>query len=383
MWRSPVLVMWALFVLSIPFYVGQSGVPQPGNILIFALVPMALVKWNGRLGKEVRASFVLLLGFTAWVFLVDYGWAAITQNFSFADYVIYPAYYIYNASVFLVVLVLYQRFGDNFLKLTIDALSFLIAFQIVASFFLGNGGIRGSMFFNNPNQLGYYALLVACLIALCQPRLHLGIARTSATLLGCTYLAFISASRAAVGGIAILFVLLTFTNRKVLIASVVVIFATSLFGGPLEKIMDATEKRVEYRKNESLLESRGYDRLWKFKEYMFLGAGEGDFDRFSDSPSQSKEIHSSAATVLFSYGLVGAALFIAFVLRTLAGAPLRDMLFVVPILVYTVTHQGLRFTMLWILLAVFLATKPRKLPRVRVPVPLTKRRPILEGEQGT
>ncbi len=357
--------MWVLFVLSIPFYVGQSGVPQPGNVLIFLLVPMALMKWNGRLVKQVRGPFMLLLVFTLWVCAVDYGWALVTQKFGFADYVIYPAYYIYNASVFLVVLILCQRYGDMFLKLTIDALSLLVVFQVVASFFFGSstGDIRGSMFFNNPNQLGYYALLVACLIALCQPRLKLGTVRTSAVLLGCAYLAFISASRAAVGGIVILFILLTFTNRKVLIASIVVVFATSFLGGPIDHLLDATEKRVEYRKHESLVESRGYDRLWKFKEYIFLGAGEGDFDRFSDSPSQSKEIHSSAATVLFSYGLVGATLFVAFVIRTLAGAPLRDMLLVVPILVYTVTHQGLRFTMLWVLLAVFLALKPRKLAR--------------------
>ena len=372
--------MWALFVLSIPFYVGQSGVPQPGNVLIFLLVPLAITSWNGRLVKELRGPFMLLLGFTLWVCAVDYGWALVTQKFGFADYVIYPAYYIYNASVFLVVLILYQRFGDMFLKLTIDVLSALIAFQIAASFVFGgsSGDIRGSMFFNNPNQLGYYALLVACFIALCQPRLKLGTVRTSAVLLGCAYLAFISASRAAVGGIAILFVLLTFTNRKVLVASIIVVLATSLFGGPIDHLLDATEKRVEYRKKESLVESRGYDRLWKFKEYIFLGAGEGDFDRFSDSPSQSKEIHSSAATVLFSYGLVGATLFIAFVLRTLAGAPVRDMLLVVPILVYTVTHQGLRFTMLWILLAAFLALKPRRAVRTRTANVSLRPQPVLE-----
>jgi len=361
-WRSPVLVMWALFVLSIPFYVAESGVPQPGNVLIFLLVPMALLQWNGRLANGVRSPFILLLGFTLWVFLVDYGWAAVTQHFGLDDYVVYPAYYIYNALVFLVVLILCQRFGDVFLKLTMDALSLLVAFQVVASFVYGNGTLRGSMFFNNPNQLGYYALLVACLVALCQPRLKFGTLRTSAILLGCAYLAFVSASRAAVGGIAILFVLLTFTNRKVLLASILVVFAMSLYGGPVDKIMDATEKRVEYRKNESLVESRGYDRLWKFKEYIVLGAGEGDFERFSESLAQTKEIHSSAATVLFSYGLVGAGLFLAFVLKTVAGARLRDMLLVVPVLVYTVTHQGLRFTMLWILLAVFLAIKPRKVP---------------------
>ena len=358
--RIPVLVIWAAFVLSIPFYLGDSGVPQPGNILIFLLVPMTLLRWNGRLGRSLKIPLLILVAFTAWVCLVDYGWAFVTDNWRLSDYAIYPTYYVYNLLVFLVVLVLFERFGDKFLKLTLDALTLTVAIQVVGSLFRSGNDIRGAIFFNNPNQLGYYSLLVACLLAVCQPRLHFGITRTSATLLGCAYLAFISASRAAVGGIAILFVLMTFTNRKVLFASLAVIFATALFGGPIGHLLDATEKRIEYRKKEDLLESRGYDRLWRFKEYLFIGAGEGDFDRFGDPRSEAKEIHSSAATVLFSYGMIGAALFLAFTLRVVWGASLRDMLYVVPILGYTITHQGLRFTMLWVLLAAFLVIKPRR-----------------------
>jgi len=359
--RTPQLVMWMLFMMSVPFYVANSGVPQPGNVLIFIVAPLTLLRWNGRLSRDGRAAFVMLLAFTIWVFVVNYGWALVTDNWRISDYVIYPIYYAYNLLVFLIALVLYQRFADMFLKATLDALTIIVAFQVVASFFLSSSGnIRGSMFFNNPNQLGYYALLVACLMAVTQPRLKLGIVRTSATLLGCVFLAFISASRAAVGGIAILFVLMTFTNRKVLIASMVVVFATALFGGPIDRVFDATEQRLEYRKKEDVLETRGYDRLWRYNQYLLIGAGEGDFDRFADRPSETKEIHSSAATVLFSYGIVGATLFLMFVIRVVVGASLREIVLVVPVLIYTITHQGLRFTMLWVLLGVFLAIKPRR-----------------------
>jgi hypothetical protein len=356
------LSIWALFVLSIPFYIARSGVPQPGNVLIFFVVPISLSGWNRKLPRSSRLTFITLVVFTAWVCLVDYGWAVATNDWELSTgFVLYPLYYVYNALVFLVVLVLYQRYGTAFLKTTIDALTVIVAFQIAASFVFrgGEGNLRGSMFFNNPNQLGYYALLVACLMVLCQPTLKLGVFRTSSTLLGCAYLAFLSASRAAVGGIAILFVLMTFTNRKVLIASLAVILGTAMFGGPIARMMDATEERIEYRKNESLLESRGYDRLWLHEEYLPIGAGEGDFERFADRPSDAKEIHSSAATVLFSYGIVGAILFLIFTVRVLSRSRLRELALAVPVLAYTITHQGLRFTMLWILLAVYLAIKPR------------------------
>ena len=69
------------------------------------------------------------------------------------------------------------------------------------------------------------------------------------------------------------------------------------------------------------------------------------------------EIHSSAATVLFSYGVVGATLFIVFIVRLMRGASLRSAMMLLPPVIYTVAHQGLRFSMLWIVLAVFAIVK--------------------------
>jgi hypothetical protein len=69
------------------------------------------------------------------------------------------------------------------------------------------------------------------------------------------------------------------------------------------------------------------------------------------------EIHSSAGTVFFSYGIVGVALFLYFLWQLLRGASVRSMFILVPPLLYTIAHQGLRVSLLWILFALFVSLK--------------------------
>jgi hypothetical protein len=58
-------------------------------------------------------------------------------------------------------------------------------------------------------------------------------------------------------------------------------------------------------------------------------------------------------------------MFLAFLWRTLRGAELRLVLMLVPALLYTVAHQGLRFNSLWVLLALFIALKQERAPAPR------------------
>ncbi len=90
---------------------------------------------------------------------------------------------------------------------------------------------------------------------------------------------------------------------------------------------------------------------------MVLGAGEGDYGRFMKEGEHRRELHSSFGSVLFGYGIVGMTLFGIFLVRVVRGAPLRTTVLVLPVLAYTVAHQGMRFTMFWIVLAVFVVLK--------------------------
>jgi hypothetical protein len=363
MMQQPSLVVWGTYVFLIPLYLFKSGLPQPGDLFIVVLVPVVLSRWNGRLTRDATLAIRPLLWFTIWVCVVDYTWALITGNFGVfgADtFLLFPIYYVYNFFIFLVAVILYRRFGDAFLRITMYVIIATVYVQVASSFLLRSTSFRGSLFFNNPNQLGYYALLAGTLIALTHRRLKFRLLTSAIALTSCGYLALISASRASAGGIAILLVVMVFSNPKVIILASLAAVGLVAVGGPMAEALDSSEQRVMNRNTNHLTfwEERGYDRIWLNKQYVFLGAGEGGLARFDEtSHVRLMEIHSSAGTIIFSYGIPGVILFLMFMWRVIQRAPLRSTLVLVPPLLYTVAHQGLRFTMLWVLLAVFVVLK--------------------------
>jgi hypothetical protein len=362
--RKPALVTWAIYLFLIPLYIFRSGLPQPGDAVVLILAPLALHRWDGRLSGDMRAVVRALMWFTLWVCLVDYTWVLVTGNFTLFgtdSFVLYPLYYLYNALLFLVAIVLYRRYGDLFLRVTVFVVTASVFLQVLSSLVFRSSAARGSVFFNNPNQLGYFALLAATLIALTHRRLRLRMLTSSIALVCCGYLALVSASRAAAGGILGLLVLLIFSNPKVLVVACLAAVAVVSGVGPIADAIDASQERVlnlSAHADRSFLQERGYDRIWRNEQYLVLGAGEGGLSRFDDTAFvKNMEIHSSAGTVLFSYGIVGSILFLVFTWRVIRRARLRLLLMLLPPLLYTGAHQGLRFTLLWVVLAVFLALK--------------------------
>lgn len=362
--RQPALITWAIYLFLIPVYIFRSGLPQPGDAVVFVLVPMVLQQWNGKLTRDLRSVVRALLWFTLWVCIVNYTWMLLAGSFTLFgtdSFALYPVYYIYNALIFLTAIVMYRRYGELFLRVTVFVVTATVFLQVLSSLVFRSSALRGMVFFNNPNQLGYFSLLAATLIALTHRRLQLRMVVSALALMCCAYLALISASRAAAGGIACLVVVLVFSNPRVIvvagIAAVVVVSGV----GPIANEIDASQARVlnlSAHADRTFLEERGYDRIWRNQKYLLLGAGEGGLSRFNDTAFvKNMEIHSSVGTVVFSYGIVGSILFLVFMWRIMRRARLRFAFTLVPPLLYTFAHQGLRFTLLWVVLAIFLALK--------------------------
>ena len=361
---SPAIVTWCLFLIFSPLYVVTSGLPQPGDALVFLLVPLAIAAWDRKLDRVTNRTLKALLLFTAWVCVVDYGWALVLGKMtSPKDFIIHPIYYIFNVAVFFSALIIARRDRARFLKLTVDVVFATIVVQVVASFFYRTQLYRGELFFNSPNQLGYYALLAACLFAFTQRPLRISRVKAGLGVTGCAYLAMLSASRASVAGIAVLLFVLLFSNpRTIILASLAAILLVTA-GGPIAKAIDTAQTRATTVRNPkvSFAEERGYDRIYDYPEYLLTGAGEGDYARFAHEGEPARELHSSFGSVLFGYGVIGVALFLLFFWRVIRGASVRATLMLVPALVYTVAHQGLRFTMFWVVLSAFVVLK--QLPR--------------------
>jgi hypothetical protein len=365
--RHPVLGVWFVFVASIPFYVGKSGLPQPGNALLLLIVPWTLARWNGRLDPRPLRVLRALLAFIAWVWCVNYAWVLISGRIEVRDYAIAPLYYTFNLAIVLSGLILGRRHGVIFIRVTALAVLLMSVFQtLVSPFFMS--GPRAEIFFNNPNQLGYWSLLAATLIAIAQRWSSMGTLRAGAGLLVCGYLSVLSGSRAAAGGVAILTVLLFFSNPRVVVAAVLASASLLVLRGGSNAALDSDAVQMLQRgdRGQSFSEERAYDRIWRFKEYALLGAGEGDYQRFArPGQTSTSEIHSSFGTVLFCYGIVGLVLFLRCIVLAFNRGDMGTSVLLVPVLVYSIAHQGLRFSMFWTVFAVYVVatalTKGRSL----------------------
>lgn len=373
--RNPVLVCWGLFVFAIPFYVFESGLPQPGDMLVFLLVPAALLVRDRRLDRSTRAILRALWWFTLWVTLVNYGWALVSWKFDrLKDFVIHPVFYLFNAVLLYSAVVIAKRDREAFLRVTVYVVYVSVFLQFAATFITARS-YRTDGFFNNSNRLGYYALLAACIFALAQRPLGIKRWLTGAGITCCAYLAVLSASRSALAGIAILLFTLMFANpRTIILASLAALAVTSL-GGPLSEAIDHAEERSQTLSRQGTFsEERGYDRIWKNPEYLLTGAGEGGYERFAHPGEHARELHSSFGSVLFAYGVVGAALFGVFLVRMFRGTSLRDKAILAAGLSFALAHQGLRFTMFWVVLIVFVVLKQLAAAQVK-PKPLAATAP--------
>jgi hypothetical protein len=357
---QPALIVWCLYLILTPFYVIASGLPQPGDALVFVLVPLALARWDGKLDRETMRPLRALMWFTGWVFLVNFVWACVQWKWSNPkDFVIHPFFYAYNVAVLFSAVILAKREPGRFLRLTVDVCFFLVMFQVAASFFYRTELYRGTLFFNSPNQLGYYALLSACLFAMTQRPLGLGRLWAGVGVSSCAYLAVLSSSRSALAGILILLLLLLFANPKAIIAGALVAIGLTMIGGPIADALEFSQRRAVENRNPdvSFAEERGYERIWEFPEYLLTGAGEGDYQRFAKPGQHARELHSSIGSVLFGYGVIGFMMFMTFAIRSVRGSVRRTSLMLAPVVTYTIAHQGLRFTMFWVVIGVFLVLK--------------------------
>lgn len=352
------LVVWMM--AASPVYLFESGNPQPSDFV--AVIFVVFVVTGGMAVRGWRYPVYgmplwhLLLVF--WVTLVNISWAIILSS----EALLRPSFFfLYNfmvASSIILCLRHVRKFQE---WLTFAIMAGLIVSGTGALYSLG-AHIRPTGFFNNPNQLGYYSLLGLCALIVATDF------RVKATpifllaIMGGVIGIVAAGSLGAWGGLGLLasaffFNLVKSKGRGVMIACFLVV-ATGLVveganlysDGAIAETIEARINRADH-KFESLYQERKYNRIAYNLEYTFLGAGEGEYEkRFY--PYVSTEIHSSIGTLIFAYGGIGLLLFFAIVLSALWRAPLPVWIVVSAPMAYSVSHMGLRTTLLWVLLAI-------------------------------
>lgn len=346
--------LWALAMLTFPFYIfGKGNVQISSMILVLLFVALLARQSRGvRLPLPPGGSrpLGLVAAFVSYSLIVTLVWAVILSH---TGSLIIPAFYAFDLLVFGSVLVMYALHGVRFLKWTRWVLLTSVFLQFVLSFFFANYGFRERLFFANANQLGYYGLVCASIFALPLPGERGW--RQSVFMIGilmCMWLALLSLSKAAMISTAIFLVLSASRRPLQLIVGSLVVTALVLGGHDVvEHRIDNLQARVASfgqagGGSDDNLEGRGYDRIWENPQMLVLGAAEGANDRW-DSFSKTGEIHSTFGTIAFSYGIPGLLIMGAFFFSLLRPAALVMLPFLLPELIFSLTHMSLRFVMTW------------------------------------
>ncbi len=349
------LILWGIYIASNPIYVFPSGYPQPADVVMAILILILFTGYFARI--PLHASFYLIeAAFLTVVAVVNWFWYSQYQDFQFA---LSSIFYAYDFLVVVAVITMKKEYGHTFLNVTQMSLIIAIIIELCALVFLQeHRGIRAIATFNNPNQVGYWTLLtLACLFVLKdQGTIRYG---DLALIVALGYISANSLSKAAMLSVLALMVIGIWCQgmaqrRKIALVLLLAIFAgfMSVQWQRMQGPGDLTYRVVKRlqglgEQKDDLAEGRGYDRIWRHPEHLILGAGEGAYERFY---AGSKEMHSTFGTVVFSYGILGSTFFLAILWQVFRRAPFKHLLYFGPICVYGITHQGLRFSLLWVFL---------------------------------
>ena len=351
MFSSLNLILLGFFLA--PFYFFKSGTPQLTDFA-YALSLYPIFFNNEYLKSLLNIWPRYLLYFVMWVLFVSLFWSINIGNLSS---VIFSLYYLYNFLVSSNFILQFSRNSKKSIPILKNLLligNIFILTAIISQFSL----YRNIGTFNNPNQLALYGL---CSVAVIQLLNNYEIPQTRKDLfifISSIFFVIISLSIGAIIGLPF-FIICGISKRKQTIFNL--FLSLLLFISPIfilnfssDIASRLTKRSIRFQtKLERLYVYRGYDRINKFPQYLLFGASEGNFDRFGTNiyASFSYELHSAPGTVLFCYGIIGFLLFSLSIKKIISPFNLQTNLLLLPFLIYSLTHNSLRFTPLWIVFA--------------------------------
>lgn len=354
------------YFITIPFYLWNSGLPQISDLFMVLLLIIYLFKTKGNIKYTDKAKSFLLVGllFVFYTTFINVLWIFLMEDIS--SFIINPFFYVYNYLIVVLITSLYTVYKKRILQLIYKSVTVSVLLQTIILFV--NGGYTGGRMmgsFNNPNQLGYFALLTTAILIVLNNKMEIKpiwfiIIYFSNALL-------ILASLSSTTIISYLILTLFFTlskmknkklKRKFLLSLAIIVFvilivnnATDFFDNSLMIEGLQTRIRTMESKTSGIVTQRGYNRLIEFPKYWIFGAGEGAYlERFGSA----LEFHSLLGNIQVSYGIIGTILFLRLLFIAVQKNKFENWYVVLSILIYGITHNGIRNSVLWILLNLIL-----------------------------
>lgn len=227
-------------------------------------------------------------------------------------------------------------------------------------FYGGNVSARATGFFNNPNQLGYFALCTQGIFLVLRYSGLISLSRSLVLIIITTFLVFLSLSKAAIIGSLFATLIFSLSERGSrtlmmfvapalpLVAAIISFSDSSIFSRlhAFQRISSIGSQ------GDDSLEARGYliHRFFdSFFDYLFGIGSRGVLDHLGH------EIHSTIFSPFGSYGSIGFILFLTalilwFYKCTCLFGFLKTSSIIVPLMLYGVAHNGTRFTVLYLLI---------------------------------
>jgi hypothetical protein len=374
--------IFILFLMTKPLYLWASGLPQISDLILVFLFIYLLISTHWKVYfpvQEAKSWVGLLLVIISYQFLVNSIWEVVLVSKYSGTLLKSMIYYIFNLIVVIVVMMLIDQIGQEKVIECFYMGMFLSAILCLVGVLLHfSAGSRNTGFFNNPNQLGYYAILLLT-IALYYRGMVSKYKRW--TMIGTSiFFTIASLSKAAIIALMVILIIdagLTLRDKaSVKQIAVTLIKLTLVVGGLYIVFLSNNEfvlknpalykvrYRIENMSGESdsdLNSGRGYGRLEEIDVHIVEGVGEGKFDRFESL--KGKESHSTYMTILVCYGIIGGVLYLFLILKALyyRGHFISHVLLFSGVFLYWMTHNGLRSTLLWVFLALLVSTKEYRL----------------------
>ena len=339
-------------------YLWDSGRPQVYHILILVFMIICLMKDTRIL---VTKDYLLALLFPAYILIMQvltffvYG----IENFQSV------LYYIFNFSFFVCFVNYYSDRGKKIAEMS-DYL-ILAALISLMSVYLGvdvdKGYSRPTGGFNNPNQLGYFGLIMLNLSTLYLVRFD---QKNRALILFLISIMLIITSLSKAALVAALPAILLFTylgksywklafygvGIPALIVSVFYLYAYVSDVGYENIRLFARLANIGADSDDNF-GGRGYLFLLNPDLRVIFGVGEGVYNL-----EHGKEPHTSIGNIITNWGLIGGLLFLGVMTNMFrgffqGGYKIVVLAMLLSMFLYSLTHNGLRFTPFWLLLAIY------------------------------
>lgn len=349
-----------LGVALLPVYLFPSGSIQPAHLVFALFFSFVLL----RRGVPAAPWSYALLAIVVYTFLVECVYAITGRD----SEVIHSIYFLYNA---LVAFSVYMYVKDNqisglFLGLLVASLA-AVGTVLISGVNLQDvedaGRSTGS--FNNPNQLGYFSVSLLSLIYLCYRSGYIRYYTAATMFAVALFLSISSLSKAAmVANFLVIFIALkppSSSIKSTMFWFVIGGFALLLlcflyYLGAFDNFLFTQRLQNIASENDSSLEARGYFAFLEGNGFQFVfGLGVDQTNQIA-----GHEVHSTLGGILNNYGVFG---FIVFSFALLIWALQLWKVYgfsgmfclTAPVMLYGLTHNGVRFTIFWLLFAASMA----------------------------